>query len=389
VDKHILIPQRREFLTQIGKSALALSLGLAIPTVMAQQVKSSQLPSRVGKPELLLHFNENSLGMSPKALHAAQQAIVQFGNRYPDELVGQLRSKLAKKFALPREQFVFGNGSTEVIGSVVAYANSLNATVVEPTPTFGDLRSRAKAMGMPVKSVPVTKDFVTDISKLKSVVNQTEGNILVNICNPNNPTGTIVDKSALTQWIREASDRVLFIVDEAYFEYAQNNPTYQSALPLIKQGQENLVVTRTFSKIYGMAGMRIGYGMAAPETAKHIDRYAASFNLSAAGVAAALASLDDQAFFETSLQSNNQAREILLNTLDSLGLQHIPSNTNFVLHRINSDLASYAARMKVNGIRVGRRMTKDDGWNRISIGQPDEMITFAETLLSFRERGWV
>lgn len=138
-----------------------------------------------------------------------------------------------------------------------------------------------------------------------------------------------------------------------------------------------------------MAGMRVGYGIAAPETAKKLDSLAASFNLSAAGIAAAKASLLDKDFFNKSINANQQAKALLINTLDELELRYIPSNTNFVLHRINSDLNSYTQRMLANNIKVGRRMTKDDGWNRISIGTPSQMEAFTKTLKRFREKGWV
>lgn len=336
-----------------------------------------------------LHFNENSLGMSPKALAAAKDAIERYGNRYPDGAVDELKNEISKHLGLPAEQLILGNGSTEMLGAVVNYANTQNATVVEPNPTFGDLRSRAQALGMKVIRVEVDESFTTNIEAMKKQINTLKGNVLINLCNPNNPTGTIVNKNALYEWIMNSPARHMFLIDEAYHEYAVANTAYQSALSLIKQGRENVIVTRTFSKIYGLAGMRIGYATAAPETAKKIDALASSFNLSIAGATAAIASLKDQAFFEQSVASNQQAKTILTSTLNTLELPFIESNTNFVLHKINSDLASYSQHMKDNNILVGRRMTKQDGWNRVSIGKPDEMQQFVKTLQLFREKGWV
>lgn len=392
IKDHILPPSprllsRRMFLQGMTSVAAFAGSGVLLPSVYAQE--NALLPFREGAESLFLHYNENSLGMSPLALKAAQTEIAQKGHRYPDGTVALLRDTLAQKYGVPSEQVIFGNGSTEVIGAVVTLAAKNGASVIEPSPTFGDVRRRAKVAGMEVHQVPVSSDFQTDITALKERAAQVKGPLLINICNPNNPTGTIVEHSSLINWIKNAPDNHTFLIDEAYFEYAQLNPAYSSVLPLIKQGQENLVLTRTFSKIYGMAGMRIGYGIAAPKTAAKIRQFAAGFNLSAAGIAAAVTSLKDEAFYQRSLASNQSGKSLLLETLDELNLQHIESNTNFVLHRINSDLTSYASRMASNGISVGRRMTKDDGWNRISIGQPHEMKAFVRTLKSFRDKGWV
>jgi histidinol-phosphate aminotransferase len=280
-----------------------------------------------------------------------------------------------------------------VIQAVVTMAEGLGAKVIEPTPTFGDVRRYSQAEDLEVIRVPVGKGFETDIAALRAMAEKnsgkTGGALLINLCNPNNPTGTIVDNAALIEWIDDAPQNHIFLIDEAYYEYAQSNPAYQSVLPLIKAGRENVILTRTFSKIYGMAGMRVGYGIAAKETAKETRQFAAGYNLSAPGTAAALTSLADTEFFAKSLKSNQTAKSTLLSALDELGLEHIESNTNFVLHRIDSDLADYAARMRANGITVGRRMTKEDGWNRVSIGTPEEMQVFVQTLKEFRKRAWV
>ena len=327
--------------------------------------------------------------MSPQAVAAAQRATRDSGNRYPDASVANLREMLADLHEVDAEQIILGNGSTEVIQAVVTFAEGLGASLIEPTPTFGDARRYSEAEELQVIQVPIGAGFETDIAALKKQAEATPGALLINICNPNNPTGTIVDPDALTAWINNAPDNHIFLIDEAYFDYAVSNPEYSSVLPLIKSGKENLVLTRTFSKIYGMAGMRIGYGIAAPRTASEVRKFAAGYNLSAAGTAAALASLADAEFYKTSLNSTRSAKTILLRTLDELQLAHIESNTNFVLHRIGGDLADYARRMSDNGIHIGRRMTDEDGWNRISIGTPQEMELFVHVLKEFRSRGWV
>lgn len=382
---------RRNFIGSLVKGIALMGAGAVAPLATSKIKAESEilLASRFEAAPLLLNYNENSFGMSPKAVDAALTATRSFGNRYPDESVEQLRAALADMHGVNTSQIIFGNGSTEVIQAVVTMAEENNATVIEPDPTFGDVRRYSAAERLQIIRVPVGQGFQTDIIALRKQAEKIRGTVLINICNPNNPTGTIVDQQQLSSWISTAPNRYIFLIDEAYFDYAQLDKNYQSVLPLIKSGKENLILTRTFSKIYGMAGMRIGYGVAASQTASKVKKFAAGYNLSAAGTAAALASLDDDDFYQSSQNSNLAAKKELLSTLNQLELEHIPSHTNFVLHRINSKVDTYAYRMKQNGILVGRRMTKEDGWNRISLGTPNEMAIFSKVLLEFRKRAWV
>ncbi|NNC99228.1 MAG: histidinol-phosphate aminotransferase family protein [Gammaproteobacteria bacterium] len=378
---------RRNFIRACGSGAAMLGSGLISAPGLARG--ANQLDLRVNAAPLWLNYNENSLGMSPRATLAAQQATAESGNRYPDDAVATLRETIGNKLDVDPEQVIFGNGSTEVIQAIVTYAEGQSAKLIEPAPTFGDARRYCRAEGLEVIQVPVDQNFETDLVGLQKRAAATRGALLINICNPNNPTGSIVNHRALESWINAAPADHIFLIDEAYFDYAQQNPDYRSVLSLIKEGRENLVLTRTFSKIHGMAGMRIGFGVAAPKTAREVRKFAAGFNLSTAGTAAALAALADREFYQQSLASNQLAKTTLLTTLDELGLEHIASNTNFVLHRINARLQDYSARMAENGIHVGRRMTTEDGWNRVSLGTPQEMQAFTETLKVFRQRGWV
>ena len=271
----------------------------------------------------------------------------------------------------------------------VHYAALLGATLIEPSPTFGDARRYASMHQMPVIQIPVKQQFETDIAALKAQADSVNGPVLVNICNPNNPTGTIVDADALSDWITNSKADTLFLIDEAYFEYAVINPAYRSAVNLINSRPEQVLVTRTFSKIYAMAGMRIGYGIASPELSKKVSRLASDFNLSVAGAAAAIVALNDKDFYQTSLNANHKARQVLIDVLDELQLEFIPSNTNFVLHKIKGPVEIYQQRMLANGFKVGRRMTKSDDWNRLSIGTSEQMQSFVKTLKAFRQKGWV
>ena len=378
---------RRQFIQQLGLGAAWL--GLAANTSFAFAHNTSVLPFRQNAQPLLLHYNENSLGMSPNALSAAKIAIDRYGNRYPSASVDEFKSKLADHHQVQPEQLIFGNGSTEVLQAIATYAARQHSTMIEPSPTFGALRGYCKAENMNVIQVPVGQDFEMNITAMKKQAMAQTGPVLINICNPNNPTGNIVDFTIMFDWINNAPDTHLFLLDEAYFDYAQANPNYKSGLDLINQGKDNVIVSRTFSKVHGMAGMRMGYGITTIKTANKITPFAAGFNLSAAGIAAASAALDDKAFYKKSIEYNQLSKTILVNTLNELELDYIPSDTNFVLHRIGAPLADYTGHMQRNGVRVGRKMTLDDRWNRISLGTPDEMNIFTQTLMAFRQNGWV
>jgi histidinol-phosphate aminotransferase len=378
---------RRKFIQQLSLGAACVSLAAKTPFAFAES--HSVLDFRQNAATLMLHFNENSLGMSPKALLAAKRAIDLYGNRYADPLFDEFKLNLAAHHNVEPQQLIFGNGSTEVLQAIATYAARQNASMIEPIPTFGALNRYCRAENLNIIQVPVGQDFEMNIAAMKKQAMAQTGAVLVNICNPNNPTGNIVDFTALFEWINNAPDTHLFLLDEAYFDYAQTNPRYKSGIDLIKQGRDNVVISRTFSKVHGMAGMRIGYGIATLKPASKLQPFASGFNLNAAGLAAATAALDDKEFYQKSINSNQLSKTLLIESLDKLELAYIPSDTNFVLHRIGQPLSDYQTNMRRNNILVGRKMTNDDRWNRISLGTPDEMKIFTDTLLAFREKGWV
>jgi histidinol-phosphate aminotransferase len=179
-------------------------------------------------------------------------------------------------------------------------------------------------------------------------------------------------------WIADAPETTLFLIDEAYFEYV-DHPGYRSALSWVHE-RPNVVVTRTFSKIFGMAGMRLGYGVAHPDTAARLREFISANNTNVLACAAALASLADEGLMARSVAVNSEAKAVATATLDELGLEHIPTQTNFLMHRIHGELPAYIARMREAGIRVGRAFPPMLQWNRVSFGLPDEMERWAEVL---------
>jgi histidinol-phosphate aminotransferase len=199
---------RRKFLQQLGLGAACLSL--AANTPMAFAASNPILSFRQNAAPLLLHYNENSLGMSPKALQAAKRAIELYGNRYPGESLSEFKNKLAVYHQVQPEQLILGNGSTEVLQAIATYCAQQNACMIEPKPTFGALRRYCRAESLNVIQVPVGQNFEMNIAAMKKQAMAQTGAVLINICNPNNPTGNIVDFSVLFEWINSAPIHTCF-----------------------------------------------------------------------------------------------------------------------------------------------------------------------------------
>jgi histidinol-phosphate aminotransferase len=343
---------------------------------------------------LRLSSNENPLGPS----EAARQAILDGmgeANRYTHGLAGELRARVAAHHGVDEASVVLGNGSTEVLRMAVqAMAGPGGwglgpARLVVPDPTFEHVEQYAGPWGLELLKIPLRSDLAHDIPRMREAAHaagSARRPVLVYICNPNNPTGTLTPCYEIEAWIREAED-VVFLVDEAYFEYV-DHPSYWTALPLALQ-QPNVVVVRTFSKVYGLAGLRMGYGLAHPDAARRIRAFTGMSNLNAMGLLAATASLGDEAHVARSLRANAEARNVTYEALDELGLERFPSHANFVLHRIPGDQAAYIRRMREAGVWVGRQFPPFVSHNRLSFGSPEEMGRFAETLREFRRQGWV
>lgn len=380
---------RRDFIKIFGYGTALAATASYSGLLFAKTSAAKPLVLREGTELLQLNFNENSLGMSANAMRAANDAILKYGNRYAMGFYDDFLGVLAQHHGVKEEQLLIGNGSTEILSAVVTYAASQGAVVVEPTPTFGALREYSHNHNMPVIGVPVDAKFEIDLALLRQTVAKQSGTVLINLCNPNNPTGNIVKTAMLVDWINNAPSNHIFLIDEAYYDYAAGVGDYESMLSMIKAGKDNVIVSRTFSKIYGMAGMRMGYGLATEKTAARVAPFAAGFNINVAGIAAATASLADTDYYTKSLATIAQSKAILVTALDKLSLEYVPSHGNFVLHRIGQPLSEYAANMLNNNIKVGRKMTDSDYWNRLSLGTPAQMQEFTNTLVAFREQGWV
>ncbi|WP_374446872.1 histidinol-phosphate transaminase [Providencia sp.] len=380
---------RRSFL----KSTSLVAGGLALNTLINQasaNTASVQLPDT--KHPLLLNFNENSLGMSPKAKDAIIAALPN-SFRYPDDARAELITNIGSLYDLSDKHISIGNGSSETIQAAVAMlvnkakSQGRKIQLVTPDPTFNYAELYSLPLDVQITKIPLKADLSFDLEKMEKAANNFDGLSMIYICNPNNPTAMITPHSQLDGWMSKASDNQFFIVDEAYAEFVED-PSFISAIELVKKGQKNLIVTRTFSKIFALAGLRVGYGVAAPEVITAVDEFLSIDNTNTAGAVAALVSLKDKAFIAYSLKSNNLSRKIVETALNELGLEYAPSQANFIFHKVKGDVKTYKQRMADANVMVGREFPPAVGWNRLTLGTPEEMEQFVTVLKEFHKKGW-
>lgn len=332
--------------------------------------------------DIRLSSNENPLGLSPKAREALVAAIVD-ANRYPNR--GPLTEELARYLGVKTENLTLGFGSTEILQVAVQAFQGPNTPLIIATPTFEDVTDYQDTMPFEVVGVPLTADFQHDVGRMREASMKRPS--VVYFCNPNNPTGTVTASRDIDAWIAEAPETTTFLMDEAYLEYVDDD-TYWPTLKWIEQ-KPNVIVIRTFSKIFAMAGLRLGYAVSHPVTARRLNEHTVQNSPNVLAAAAGIASLQDEGLVERSVAVNAESKGIVIQTLDELGLDYLPTNANFIMHRINGDLGEYRNRMRAEGLLVGRDFPPMLDHNRVSFGLPDEMDRWAEAIKGFRRKGWI
>jgi histidinol-phosphate aminotransferase len=275
-----------------------------------------------------LASNENPLGPSPRAV-AALHAAVENVHRYPDGHGSILRKKLSERLAVPGDALVLGNGSSELIELLAKTLLGHGDEVVYAWPSFAMYPIVVQGMGATSVTVPLDEGYVHDLDGMAAAVN--ERTKIVIVCNPNNPTGTTVGAEAFDRFAASLAEDVVLAVDEAYVDYVTRDD-FPDALAWVKRRPATIVL-RTLSKIYGLAGLRVGYGVTDPELAGFLERARHPFNVNAMAQAAAVAALDDEEHVERSREINVRGIEYLTEALAALGIEVTPSDANYVLAR--------------------------------------------------------
>lgn len=320
--------------------------------------------------------NENCFGPSPAALEVMKTSIERV-HRYPDGNGYYLKRALSEKLGVQPERIILGNGSTDLIEIIARTYLEPTSNTVTADQTFLMYRVVTVGMNAECKTVPL-RDFTFDLPAiLKAIDDDTR---LIYIANPNNPTGTIVKRDELESFLMQVPSGVLVVLDEAYFDYVED-PDYVSGLEFINRF-DNIIVLRTFSKIHGLAGIRIGYAIASEEIIKNLNRIRPPFNTSSVAQSAAIAALSDVNHINFSRQTNREQRELLQNKLRELNIFFVQSVTNFVLIPM-ADAERIFKELLVRGIivRSMRSLNCDDGL-RVTVGKPEENKAFLEALQS-------
>ncbi len=325
-----------------------------------------------------LASNECPLGPSPLAVKAVETNLSSL-NFYPDGSGHYLKRKLAKRFGLEPSNLILGNGSNEVIELIARAFMEKGDEAVMGDPAFIVYRLITLAVGGVPRPVPL-KDFVHDLDAMAGAI--TPKTKVVYVANPNNPTGTVASSSEMTCFFDAIPEDVLIVWDEAYHEYADGLDGYEGAATWLKK-KSNLIILRTFSKAYGLAGLRVGYGMASKEVIDLLDRVRQPFNLNSLALAGAEAALDDAAHIEKGRQVNSDGMAFLTDELDKMGLNTVKSFANFILFDAGRDGDTLYEELLKKGVIV-RPMTGYGLKNflRVTVGLPDENKRFIETLKS-------
>jgi histidinol-phosphate aminotransferase len=357
---------RRQFAHLLGIGAAAAIVRPHI--TIAKESATVPAPAKAGV--VRLSANENPYGPSAKA-HEAMKNTHGVCNRYPDEANNVLIDKIAKVNNINRDQVVLGDGSSEILKLCAeTFTGPAQGKLVVADPTFEAILEYSKAGGADVVKVPLTSSYAHDLEKMGGSAQKG----LIYICNPNNPTASITPKSDLRDFIAKTSPETMILVDEAYFHYA-DSPDYESVIPLVKD-HPNLIVARTFSKIYGMAGLRCGYCVAEPDTIKKMHGFQMWDSVNVMALSAASASLDDADQVTNGRKLNSDAKSWTLTELDKLGYKPIPSQANFIMFDCNRPVVPIIKGMKERNVAVGRLFPAYPNHMRLTIGKKSEMESF-------------
>jgi len=328
------------------------------------------------KNALKFASNENPLGPSPLAIKAIRESA-HLWNRYPDATSFFLRQKLAERFDLPMEQFIIGNGSNELIELVCHLFLGPGDEAVVGHPSFPMFKIAIDIMGAKPVLVPL-KDYRFDLAAMQRAV--TPRTKVVFVCNPNNPTGTIVTEPEVEQFMQGLPETAVVVFDEAYHEYVQH-PEYPDSLRYLKEGRL-VVALRTFSKVYALAGLRVGYGISSEEMISLINRVRMPFNVTCVGQVAALASLNDDSQITRSLKVNSEGMAFFGEKLSGMGLEMIKSEANFFLVDLKMDGRIACEELERKGLilRPMKPFGLPEGFVRIAMGTQRENERLVEGL---------
>ncbi len=320
-----------------------------------------------------LSANENPFGPSAKAKKAIE-SVLDNSYLYPFQQMRQLASKIAAYEGVTEDNIMMGSGSSPILLAAAMHFAKNGGSIITGDPSYDDLPSKAQRFNANWVKVPLTPDYKLDLGEMEKRIDSKT--TLVYICNPNNPTGTVLDADKLRAFCERVSARVPVMIDEAYIDYLPD-PKAASMMSTVKAGK-NVIVARTFSKLYGFAGLRIGYAVAKPDMVDTLSMYTpGGMALSNTSLQAAIASYQDTEFLSDALQKTIASKNFLYDILKKEGYDYIPSAANFVLFPIKMEGRQFMMEMNKRGVSIRSWKFNDKNWCRVSIGRMSEMEAFA------------
>ena len=360
---------RRAFAGRLGIAAGAAGLFTEMTFAQRAAVDSKNLP----KDMVWLNANENPAGPPPAAIKAMTETLATTG-RYHYQEFGDFYSALAASEDLTRDQILVGSGSSESLHAAIEAFTSPTRPLITVMPTYEAPVELAKASGRTVITLPLKDDYQPDVKKLAAEAEKAGGG-LIYICNPNNPTANVAPKADVAWLVANLPANTIVLFDEAYIHFAET-PEMESGLSYVRQGKD-VVVTRTFSKIYGMAGLRAGYAAAKPELIRQMAPFRNNV-ISWVAVQAVLAAIADKNLVAQRKSAYTKTRGELCAWMTKKGLKFIEPQTNFVMIDVGRDVRGFGKEMAQAGVAVGRPFPPFDQMLRVTIGTDQEMAKFRE-----------
>jgi histidinol-phosphate aminotransferase len=365
---------RRGFSKLIGGGAAYAALAsLPIETIANRRLPSSAANTISGNSVVRLSSNENPYGPSATAIKAMTDGF-SLAWRYPDEYADLLSDELARLHNIPAEQILLGDGSGEILKLSSAAFTGREKKLVIANPTFEAIARHANVANAQVVKIDLTKDYSHDLEKMLAATKSEPTAGLVYICNPNNPTASITAKTEMSAFLAKVPPTTMVLVDEAYHHYVESKD-YDSLIPLVKD-YPNLIVARTFSKIYGMAGLRCGYCITQSANIGTMRAHQTWDSVNIMALVAALASVKDADHVARGRKLNAEVKKSVCAELDSLGYRYIPSHANFMMIDLRREVRPIINGLRTRGVEVGRLFPALPNFMRVTIGTSAEMKTF-------------
>ena len=321
-----------------------------------------------------LNANENPWGPSAAAKEAITSSI-ELGNRYSFGPLRELANKIVAQEGITEKQILMAAGSSPILTAGAVYYSRLGGNIVTGDPSYSDMPSRIEDFGGEVRWVPLTSEYKLDLKAMEA--NMDADTKMVYICNPNNPTATVLDSAELEAFCKKVSQKATVFIDEAYIEYL-DDPDAASMMHLVKEGH-NVIVARTFSKLYGFAGLRVGYMVAPEEIIDTFGDYTrGAMSISATSASAALVTYREKEYSDMVKANTLEGKQYLYSVLEKEGYEYVPSAANFAIFPINMEGRRFLQEMWKRGVGVRSWEFNNQNWCRVTIGTMPEMEIFAQ-----------